>query len=99
MLGQSHYVSALLLAGSLIAAPAHAQFKTPATYAGSSFERQTDMQEAEVTAIELPAPYAQVRDLLGNKLYGYLLQNDEFIVLQDLVITHLEKQYRVSAHQ
>ncbi|MBO0615400.1 MAG: hypothetical protein RL122_2027 [Pseudomonadota bacterium] len=100
MLGQAHYVSALLLAGSLIAAPAHAQFKAnPAAYAGSSFDRQTDMQEMEVKEIELPAPYAQVRDLLGNKLYGYLLQNDEFIVLQDLVITHLEKQYRVSAHQ
>jgi hypothetical protein len=93
MLGQTHYVSALLLASAFIATPVHAQFKTqPAAYAGSAFDRHTDRQEVAIKEIELPAPYAQVRHLLGNKLYGYLLQNDEFIVLQELVITHLEKQ-------
>jgi hypothetical protein len=98
MLTRPYHVGTLLLASALIATPAHAHMQSsPAAYYGSSFDRQTETQNAEVASIELPAPYAQVRSLLGDKLYGYLLKNDEFIVLQDLVITHLEKQHRVSA--
>lgn len=98
MLTRPYHVGTLLLASALIATPAHAHMQlSPAAYYGSSFDRQTETQNTEVASIELPAPYAQVRSLLGDKLYGYLLKNDEFIVLQDLVITHLEKQHRVSA--
>lgn len=99
MLTRPFHIGALLLASALIATPAHAAHlqSSPAAYYGSSFDRQTETQNVEVASIELPAPYAQVRSLLGDKLYGYLLKNDEFIVLQDLVITHLEKQHRVSA--
>ena len=90
MLNQKYNTIGTLLAATLLMTnPVNAQWKaSPTVYAGSPFDRQTDTHSSG-----LPAPYAQMQRLLGHKLYGYLLQNAEFIVLQDLVITHLEKQY------
>ena len=93
MFSQRYSASALLVALSLMTAPVNAQWKPhPAVYAGSSFIGHSEAQGIETS---LPSPYAQLQQLLGHKLYGYLLQNDEFIVLQDLVVTHLEKQYAI----
>ncbi|WML90955.1 hypothetical protein [Thiothrix lacustris] len=93
MLRQTQKAGLLLIILSLMATPVNAQWKhQPTAYAGSSFKGQSDIQNLEKG---LPAPYAQIQYLLGHRLYGYLLKNDEFIVLQDLVITHLEKHYPV----
>lgn len=78
-------LGALFIATSLTALPVDARLKhTPMT------------QNTTHTAFELPYLYEKLRTLLGNRLYKGLLQNDEFIILQDLIMTHLENHYPVS---
>ncbi|QQZ30637.1 hypothetical protein HMY34_18815 [Thiothrix subterranea] len=77
----------LFIATSLTALPAEARLKNT-----------TMTHNTTHTAFELPYLYEKLRTLLGNKLYKDLLQNDEFIILQDLVMTHLENQYPVSGN-
>lgn len=89
MLGQYHKlttVGALLLAAAFMAAPVEAGLKT---YPIS--------QETETASIGLPDLYEKLRTLLGEKLYRDLLQNEEFIVFQELVMMHLETQHPVNA--
>lgn len=93
MLSQKYCVGLLLVTLTLMATPVNAQLKPcRVVCTDSSLGRPAEKQSPEAG---LPTPYAQLQRLLGHKLYEYLLQNDEFIVLQDLVITHLEKEYPV----
>ncbi|OQX14028.1 MAG: hypothetical protein BWK73_10710 [Thiothrix lacustris] len=78
-------LGALFIATSMAALPTNARLK---------YDPMT--QNTTHTAFELPYLYEKLRTLLGNKLYKDLLQHDEFIILQDLVMTHLENQYYVS---
>ncbi|WGZ92855.1 MAG: hypothetical protein QJT81_13530 [Candidatus Thiothrix putei] len=89
MLSQNNCVIALLVAVTLlIASPVDASLKN---YPIS--------QEAADTHIVLPDLYEKLRTLLGEKLYRDLLQHNEFIVLQELVLTHFETHYPVYSKQ
>lgn len=79
-------LGALFIATSLTASPVDARLK-----------HHPMAQDTTHTAFELPYLYEKLRTLLGDRLYQDLLKNDEFIVLQDLVITHLENHYPVVA--
>ncbi len=100
MLGQKytkHTIGIVLTAFSLLASPADAHLNPPqATHSESSLHGRV-APEGSLASMELPGLYLQLSNLLGKKFYGYLLQNDEFIVFQDLVITHIEKRYPVYA--
>lgn len=96
MLGHKYSIGILLATALLMASPADARLKTPQTvYPGSAFNGQSEAQEDSRFSPGFTGLYQQLHILLGNKLYGYLLQNDEFIVFQDLVITHIEERYPV----
>ena len=40
--------------------------------------------------------YYQLKQLLGERFYNYLLDHDEFVKVQDIAINLIEKKYTVS---
>ncbi|SEA33687.1 hypothetical protein SAMN05660964_01405 [Thiothrix caldifontis] len=89
MLGQNNCVIALLVAATLLmASPVDARLKN-----------HPISQETVDTRIVPPDLYEKLRTLLGEKFYRDLLQHNEFIVLQELVLTHFETHYPVYSKQ
>lgn len=89
MHGFKQVVGITVIAGSLMAAStAHAQIKNyPLHYTGSQTSTETD------AGIDI---YQQLKQLFGDKVYGYLLENDQFLNFQELVLARFGDKYMVS---
>lgn len=87
-------VTAIVL--SIMSPASHAHLKNhPLRYAGSTMGLQNgDTRDLRSGSVDF---YSQVKELLGEHLYGRLLESDEFLNLQELVITHLGDKYMVSS--
>lgn len=71
--------------------PAHAQIKHYPLHEAGQFSTHTG--DSSNGTMDL---YQQLKWLLGARVYGYLLENDQFLNFQELVLARLGEKYMVS---
>jgi hypothetical protein len=81
---------------TLLNTEAHARFQTPLIMKQPpSFHHPQTVENTELSS--QPYPYQQqMRYLLGERLYMYLLESDDFLRLQDLTANIIGKSYPIS---
>jgi hypothetical protein len=76
----------------LASTEAHARFQMSRVNQPPSLYHPQITQDIDVSS----RVYQQLRYLLGERLYTYLLESDDFLRLQDLTANFIEKSYPVS---
>lgn len=91
VISKKTFILALIIL-TLSITEAHARFQTPQIEQPYSLYSQQMIPDAEISTLF----YQKLRHLLGERLYTYLLESDDFLKLQDLTASFIEKSYPVA---